>query len=529
MQLPDFVFLHTADSICKLSPSGGIFKDASVELKETNGLVKVSSTSSVTPLCYIRLRWNIPMPADALWLGDAWERSYGELQWRTADSSRTMPWYFMMKAENYFQGFGVKVRGGALAFWCVDSDGFTLWLDLRCGTQGVVPFGRSILAAEIVDSISENVNFTEAQRRFCAKMCNDPLLPPHAVYGSNNWYYAYGRISSESVLEDTRIIADLTKGFANRPYMVIDAGWQVPEKGKNMPGGQWVCGNVRFPQIEHLAAAMREYDVHPGIWFRPLQNAAPEIPAEWYIQRPENTEFVLDPSIPDVLEFICRDFHRLHDWGFELLKHDFSTYDLFGKWGFNAHPQLATGNWRFADTTRTSAEIIVDFYRAVLKAADGSLILGCNTIGHLGAGLMHLDRTGDDTSGRVWERTLKMGVNTLAFRLGQHNTFFDLDADCIGITPKIPWAKNRIWAELVAKSGTSFFASIQPGVLSEKENAELREFLYIASTRPLHAEPVNSEFSVTPAVWCTEDGELSFEWFDKNGIVPEYIDQGLQR
>ena len=46
---------------------------------------------------------------------------------------------------------------------------------------------------------------------------------------------------------------------------------------------------------------------------------------------------------------------------------------------------------------------------------------------------MHLNRTGDDTSGRIWERTRRMGVNTLAFRLPQHNTFYHIDADCVGI------------------------------------------------------------------------------------------------
>ena len=47
------------------------------------------------------------------------------------------------------------------------------------------------------------------------------------------------------------------------------------------------------------------------------------------------------------------------------------------------------------------------------------------------------------TSGVEWERTRNMGVNTLAFRLPQHRAFFDMDADCVGITGKIDWNKNR--------------------------------------------------------------------------------------
>ena len=55
---------------------------------------------------------------------------------------------------------------------------------------------------------------------------------------------------------------------------------------------------------------------------------------------------------------------------------------------------------------------------------------------------LDLNRTGDDTSGRIWERTKRMGVNTLAFRLPQHNTFYHIDADCVGIFRKDPWDKT---------------------------------------------------------------------------------------
>ena len=85
------------------------------------------------------------------------------------------------------------------------------------------------------------------------------------------------------------------------------------------------------------------------------------------------------------------------------------------------------------------------------------LILGCNCIGHLGAGLMQGNRTGDDTSGVEWERTRKMGINTLAFRMLQQGTFYGADADCVGITEHIDWNKNRQWMEVLAESGTPLF------------------------------------------------------------------------
>ena len=114
--------------------------------------------------------------------------------------------------------------------------------------------------------------------------------------------------------------------------------------------------------------------------------------------------------------------HRFNDWGYRLSKYDFTTYDIFGKWGFHLAPKSSLNGLRFQDNTKTNAELIRKLYETIYHAATpDTIILGCNCIGHLGVGTMHVYRTGDDTSGKNWERTRKMGVNTLAFRLPQHN------------------------------------------------------------------------------------------------------------
>ena len=130
----------------------------------------------------------------------------------------------------------------------------------------------------------------------------------------------------------------------------------------------------------------------------------------------------LDPSNPQALEYIKRDVKRICDWGYTLIKHDFSTFDLFGRWGFEMNPLVTKDGWHFYDESMTSAEVVKLLYKAILEASKetNTIILGCNAIGHLGAGLMHMNRTGDDTSGLNWERTRSMGINTLAFVC--HNT-----------------------------------------------------------------------------------------------------------
>ena len=123
------------------------------------------------------------------------------------------------------------------------------------------------------------------------------------------------------------------------------------------------------------------------------------------------------------------------------------------------NPLVTEDGWHFYDRHRTSAEIVKDFYEAIYNAAKpyNTLILGCNTIGHLGAGLMQLNRTGDDTSGLNWERTRCMGVNTLAFSLPRHGTFYHIDADCVGSCIRLCWRhpdRNSIGCRWIGKIPT---------------------------------------------------------------------------
>lgn len=191
------------------------------------------------------------------------------------------------------------------------------------------------------------------------------------------------------------------------------------------------------------------------------------------------------------------------------------------------NPFPTEDGWQFYDTSKTSAEIVTGLYQAIYEAAKKhhTLIMGCNTIGHLGAGLMQLQRTGDDTSGITWERTKKMGVNTLAFCLPQHGTFFDVDADCVGITGSIPWSLNRQWADVVAESGTSLFVSAKPGVLTAEENEELHQIMLKASRQDHHKIPLDWEETDCPEVWGDEEEEVEYNWYEEAGPVAKGNDQ----
>lgn len=210
------------------------------------------------------------------------------------------------------------------------------------------------------------------------------------------------------------------------------------------------------------------------------------------------------------------------------MKHDFSTYDLFGRWGFEMGAEPTNPGWSFHDQSRTNAEIVVDLYQRIRETCHkDTLILGCNTLGHLGQGCFDILRTGDDTSGHVWERTRRMGVNTLAFRLPQHHTFFVQDADCVGISAAVPWEANRQWLDLLAHSGTAVFISPGEGARVPEHAQTIRRAFQLAASGGDGAQPVSYLRESTPQIWTTEGHansadprKLSYNWCMDTGAFP---------
>jgi alpha-galactosidase len=63
-------------------------------------------------------------------------------------------------------------------------------------------------------------------------MCPAPRLPREPVYGGNNWYYTYGRnLSAAALLRDSEMMAELAGAEKNRPWMVLDMGYEAQQEG----------------------------------------------------------------------------------------------------------------------------------------------------------------------------------------------------------------------------------------------------------------------------------------------------------
>jgi alpha-galactosidase len=485
------------------------------EPSATGAGMRTYITSPGKRLLRVRLHWSGALPPDYRFLGDAWERGYGDLAWRGLEPERPMPWYFLAANRTGVLCCGVKINPGAFCFWQTDPSGVTLWLDVRNGGSGVELGDRALVAAVIVAQDYRGQTPFSAARQFCKRIADHGLSMPQPLYGGNNWYYAYGNSSADDIRSDAGRVASWAPSSPNRPFMVIDDGWSP-----NRTTGPWSHGNARFPDMPALAADILRMNVRPGIWFRPLTTRE-TVPDDWLLRGAhEGRMLTLDPTVSGVQEKIRSDVHTLTAWGYQLLKHDFSTYDLLGRWGFQMGAELTHPGWHFADRSRTNAEIFRAFYQLLRDAAGGTALLGCNTVGHFAAGLFEAQRTGDDTSGRDWARTRKMGVNTLAFRSVQNGIFFDTDADCVGLTRDIPWKLNRQWLDLLALSGTPLFVSAAPDAVGAEQQAALREAFARAAEQQPTGEPLDWLDTSEPGHWRLRNRESRFDWFSGDSSLP---------
>lgn len=470
------------------------------------------------PLLRIHLRWRAAVKPDLLILSDAWERSYGDLGWQQIVAERPLPWYFCTFDGKALHGYGVATGASALAFWQCDGDGVSLWLDVRNGGKGVLLGERKVSLATIIvhQGWEEEAPFQGLQA-FCKSMCSKPRLPVEAIYGSNDWYYAYGENSADGILRDATLMGELAKGLGPRPFTVIDDGWQNPKK---------------FPDMAALALRIRDHGVRPGIWVRPLQanaetNTALLLPPERFPNAPvQEGAPAYDPTIPEALDHALAKIRQAVDWKYDLVKHDFSTYELLGQWGKDMLASPALPGWSFHDRSKTTAEVMRDLYIAIRKAAgDQTILIGCNVMGHLSAGIFEGQRIGDDVSGKDWERTRRMGVNALTYRLPQHKTFFAADADCVPVTRAVPWNLTKEWLKLVANSGTALLVSPDPQAIGPEQKQALKEAFAVASTGGSKSVPADWLETRTPAVWhASLPGKATlrtrYRWLASEGASP---------
>ena len=491
----------------------------SVDLRVAGDSMGIDLRAPGMTLEKIRLSWDLVFPATAQYLGDAWERSYGELSWDSGVPTRQAPWYLLVHDGKQTHGFGVKTGANCFCYWQAGrmeqagsgpggSGQLELFLDTHSGGGGVELGDRVLHAAEIVTTQSlPGERPFQTDTRFCKMMCDKPRLPEKPVYGINDWYFAYGNSSRDMILGSTRAMAELALDTGNRPFSVIDDGWEL--------GADFRRSNPKFGDMSAVAAEIKKTGMRPGLWTRPLlANTSDKASSLIPVRAGEagSRERYLDPTLPENLQRIGDTIRLYKEWGYELVKHDYSTYDSFGRWGSQMKEELSVAGWHFNNRSRTNAEILLNLYNTIREAAGDMYLIGCNTVSHLSAGLFELNRIGDDTSGKEWSRTLKMGVNTMGFRLPQHNTFYAVDGDCVGLTTQIPWKLNKQWMQLLAESGAPLFISAQPEATGPEQKEYIKKCFEQAARVQPTGEPLDWMNNPRPAKWELNGRVVEFEW-----------------
>lgn len=507
-----------------LARSGQKWSAAGVEVEfAADGGILVRAPGRAVSTVDVMFDLSFPDDAGVRVYRDAWERTYGDSGWYAVKKwNKDHPWYMLVKHDGVTDGIGIAVQPAVFASWLPRPHGTRLHLDLRAGADGVELGGRTLEACRVVTRKGrKDENSFAAGRAFAKLMCPHPRLPQEPVYGYNDWYCAYGENTATNFLADAAFIAECAKNLGARPYVVMDDGWQQmspPEiqrrTGKRESGrGPWSESAVQFGMpMKEFTAAVAALGAKPGLWYRPFRawDGTPDS------ELVENDRRFFDPTLPSMEARIREDIGRFRSWGMKLVKIDYIAFDLVLAWGrsMTDTPFVTPPKWRHHD--RTGAEVVRDLYRSMREAAgDDMVIIGCNAFNHFAAGLFEVQRTGDDTSGREWARTERMGVNTLAMRAHQDGAFFSVDADCAGLVSRgaVPWAKNRQWIDLLGRSGTAVFVSWFRDLADDEVRRTIGCAYACAAARTGVGEPLDWQETLTPCRWRFADGtEKTYDW-----------------
>ena len=508
---PDEAWVQVGGEWLKLVGKGAAvftYQDIKIEIKTRGIAQSVYVQSPVSELQAVRFKWKYQTEKYSKILGDHWERTYGDLAWKAPQATTKNPWYVLLHDDKQTACFGVKTGANAICWWEVKPDSMELIMDTHSGGVGVKLGQRTLHAADIVTSLSKlNETPYSALTNFCKVMCSKPRLPEQPVYGINDWYVVYGKNSYQTIKDQTTAMAELVTDTNNRPFSVIDDGWQQAD--------DFSIVNDKFKDMHKMADEIKSHGMRPGLWTRPLiarKDDSKTLLAPKIAGRSQEDELVLDPTIPENIARVKRNISLYKQWGYHMVKHDYSTWDIFGRWGMQMKDSFTVPGWKFQDQTKTNAEIINTLYGTIRDAAEDMYIIGCNTMSHLSAGVFELNRIGDDTSGKEWARTKKMGVNTLGFRLPQNNTFYAADGDCVGLTKDVPWDKNKQWMQLLAESGSPLFISAELDFLGAEQKAAIKQAFTNAAKIQPNGEPLDWLTNQFPEKWKLNDREVNFNW-----------------
>ena len=274
--------------------------------------------------------------------------------------------------------------------------------------ESILKKGETLFAPLLLfSSAKEPLKLLEGYGEFWKKRYKSKKKPK--ILGWNSWDYYSGSVREKDVLANSDILKKRLNLAKNSAYIIIDEGWECR-------WGNWEEANYHFPKgLKGVAKEILQRDLIPGIWIAPYTASFTSVFVRYHpdcLLKDEKGNFivkdfaygsayVLDPTHPEVQNYIRKIFRKLKGCGFKYFKIDFvpvaegkSFYDAKG-------PQAVL---------RKSLQLIRESI-----GEDSYLMSGCYSL-EAGAGLLdaaridsdihnlwsHIKRSAKETSARFW-------------------------------------------------------------------------------------------------------------------------------
>jgi hypothetical protein len=211
----------------------------------------------------------------------------------------------------------------------------------------------------------------------------------------------------------------------------------------------------------------------------------------------------MDFSHPGVRAEVKRIVSLVTDeWGFEYVKYDFPSFDIFDAWG----PALFEDH-AAREETHNPQETNISAYREALTGIAGAArgkahLLACNSVMPATIGAAAVFRIGDDVGD--WERTFRYGVKSVSARYYTNGVFWTNDPDCLLVREPFSLDQARMWASLISLSGGAVFVSeYLPKLPLERLDIIKKTMPVYKNSGPGYAfgRPVDLLESNPPAIW----------------------------
>jgi hypothetical protein len=306
------------------------------------------------------------------------------------------------------------------------------------------------------------------------------------LMGWCSWYYTYHNTSEEEILRNARFISEHLKDYGLKTVQ-IDDGYQHRL-------GDWEAHDEKFPNgMGYLADEIKKLGLIPGLWVAPYslseESEVAKNHPEWCgkslngERKRVGSGYSLDPTHPDAREWLKNLMTKVrHEWGYEMVKIDFSYSSILEIEEFHDNTQGRAGAYRTG--LQTIREAI----------GNDCHLLDCGPMNAVGiADSWRTEWDFDRLNWRQYTKELESNIPAIAKRYYMHNHLWSNDNDIIGFG-LLNEDQGRSLASVMALSGGTVLSGDQLYALPESKIDMLKKILPVYGESARTVDLFESDF-----------------------------------